>query len=162
MKTAMFCNFTSEEFVGWWDGKSKKFAPGQQVYMPDYLAQHFAKHLTNRELLRSTPDGTLIHKDGDKMTSPKFPEQVPMFMDLFNKAYIPEETETELGTEKDDIDALIGSANKNRAAEKDAKKDIAQDPTQPQVILPPEGDEDDEDSFEGKPQEINKNHHGRN
>lgn len=181
MKTALFTNFTDQEFIGWWDGKSKKFAPGQSVYMPDYLAKHFAKHLTNRELLRTDANGNLIHKDGDKMTSPKRPQDVPLFMELFNKAYQPDEEE-ELGSEKDDIDALIGSANKNRekklagstapSAPRPTMPDVAENPranisedeskpaekqdsTKPQVILPPDFNEedDDEESFAGKPQE---------
>lgn len=122
-KAAAFINWTEEEFTGYWDGKSKTFQPGERKWMPDYLARHLAKHLTNRELLRTRPDGTLVHKDGDKMTSPKKPEEVPMFMNLFNKAYVPD-TETddeELGSKKDDIDALIDAANKNRG-ERIAKK----------------------------------------
>lgn len=169
MKTALFINFTDQEFTGWWDGKGKKFPPGASLYMPDYLAKHFAKHLVNRELLRTDNDGNLIHKNGDKFTSPKKPEQVPVFMELFNKAYIPDETE-EMGGGKDDIDALIGAANKNREArinrstaqvvdipkektdreiERDEQSSQTQDPTKPQVIPLPEGDEDDEDGFEG-------------
>ena len=167
MKTALFTNFTDQEFTGYWDGKGKKFAPGQSLYMPDYLADHFAKHLVNRELLRTSADGTLIHKDGDKMTSPKKPNEVPMFMDLYNKAYTPDETE-ELGSEKDSIDALIGAVNKNREKAKServsvpdvqsnpranavsSEKSEKQDPTQPQVIIPPDFNEDDDDeaSFE--------------
>ena len=153
MKTALFTNFTASEFTGYWDGKGKKFAPGQSLYMPDYLARHFAKHLANRELLRTDAAGNLVHKDGDKMTSPKKPQDVPIFMELFNKAYTPDETE-ELGDKKDDIDSLIGAANKNREknliqpAPAPSEK---QDPTQPQIVLPPEGDEDDEETFEGKP-----------
>ena len=155
MKTALFTNFTDKEFVGFWDGKGKKFAPGASLYMPDYLAQHFAKHLVNRELLRTDNNGNLIHKDGDKMTSPKKPEEVPVFMELFNKAYTPDDVE-ELGDKKDDVDTLISAANKNREAKLTKSEPSApekQDPTKPQVIIPPYFDEDDEGSFEGKPKE---------
>ena len=113
MRTAQFINFTDQEFVGFWNGKGRKYPSGASEYMPDYLAKHFAKHLVNRELLRTKPDGTLVHKDGDKMTSPKFPEQVPLFTDLFNKSYIPDETD-DLGSTEDGLDSLIGAANKNR------------------------------------------------
>lgn len=151
MKTALFTNFTSYEFIGYWDGKPKKFAPGQSIWMPDYLAKHFAKHLTNRELLRTDKQGNPIYKDGEKMTSPKNPEQVPMFMELFNKAYTPDETE-ELGSQKDDVDALIASANKNREAGKSSQKaDVEQDPNEPQII--PSPDDEDDEEFEGKPKE---------
>jgi len=155
MKTALFTNFTDQEFIGYWDGKGRKFAPGQSLYMPDYLARHFAKHLSNKELLRTDTNGNLIHKDGDKMTSPKKPEQVPMFMDLFNKAYTPDETE-ELGDKKDDVDSLISVANKNREQKLQGKSESKQDPTQPQIINPPDDDtdEDEEESgFGNKPVE---------
>lgn len=170
MKTALFTNFTNEEFIGYWDGKGKKFAPGESTYMPDYLARHFAKHLTNRELLRKDKNGNLIYKDGEKMTSPKRPEDVPLFMEIFSKAYTPEKEE-ELGSVNDDIDALIGSANKNREEDQTPtaeevkpakgakgakpKKGEKQDPTKPQVIVPADfdEDEDDESAFTGKPKE---------
>lgn len=146
MKSALFTNFTSEEFIGYWDGKPKKFAPGVSMYMPDYLAEHFAKHLTNRELLRTDDSGNLIHKGGDKMTSPKRPADAPMFMKLFNKAFTPDDEKEEeaMGDVKDDVDALINSANKNHEAK--------QNPNEPQTIEVPGGDEDDEDEkFEQKP-----------
>lgn len=148
MKTALFTNFSNEDFTGYWDGKGKTFKAGQSMYMPDYLAQHFAKHLTNRELLRLKPDGSPVYKDGEKMTSPKKPEQVPLFMELFDKAYTPDEDEP-LNHEGDSIDASIATANKNRE-KRNAEK---QDPNGPQIILPPEDDEDDgdESSFEEQP-----------
>lgn len=158
MKTALFTNFTDQEFTGYWDGKAKKFSPGQSVYMPDYLARHFAKHLTNRELLRTDASGNLIYKDGEKMTSPKKPEEVPLFMDLFNKAFTPDDEET-MGEQKDDIDTLINVANKNRDKKTVTKEEIKKqskekaDPTKPQVVLPADFEEEDEEEFKGKPKE---------
>jgi hypothetical protein len=170
MKTAQFTNFTDQEFIGYWDGKAKKFAPGQSLYMPDYLAVHFAKHLTNQELLRTDKDGSLIHKDGDKFTSPKNPKDAPIFMKLFNQAYTPDLSEEEdLGDKKDDVDTLIASANKNREEKladetvqesgKEETPTAPQDSSQPQTVLPPDYSEkgdDSEDSFKGKPVEDGK------
>ena len=175
MKTALFTNFTDQEFIGYWDGKGKTFKRGQSLYMPDYLARHFAKDLTNRELLKTNKNGQLVYKDGEKMTSPKKPEDSPIFMEIFNKAYTPDEGD-EMGNgekKKDDIDMLIDVANKNRGKkvkiasddDDDAKpssknKSGKQDPKKPQVILPPDFDEDedddDESSFKGKPVEKEK------
>uniref|UniRef100_A0A6M3XDK4 Uncharacterized protein n=1 Tax=viral metagenome TaxID=1070528 RepID=A0A6M3XDK4_9ZZZZ len=181
MKTAKFVNFTAEEFIGYWDGKGRTYPAGASEYMPDYLARHYAKHLTNQELLRTTADGTLIHKDGDKMTSPKKPEDVPMFMQFFQMAYIPDDID-ELGDSQDNLSSLIGSANKNRAdkiAKVEAKISDAPplsrtrqsrpqedenfakptadgvDPTKPQTVLPADWNESDEEegSFQGKPVE---------
>lgn len=148
MKTALFTNWTVEEFTGWWDGKPMKFAPGQSLWMHDYLASHFAKHLTNRELLRKV-DGKWIYENGEKMTSPKFPEQVPIFMELFNKAYKPEEGES-FGEKKDDVYAQIEILNKNKANKADKATDIASKVTgsnEPQDITPPEVDDEEEAAF---------------
>ena len=174
MKTALFTNFTEEAFTGSWDGKEKTFAPGKSLYMPDYLAKHFAVHLVNRELLRRKPDGNPVYKDGEKFVSPKHldldnPDEmkrVPtLFMDLFNKAFTPDDGE-QMGDKKDDIDVLIKTANKNRekdastgsASQADAPQASAptpsqnptqppqqQNPNKPQVVLPPDFDEDDDD-----------------
>ena len=108
---SLFTNFTDQEFTGYWDGKPYPFKAGQSKYMPDWMARHFAKHLTNWELLRKDVNGNDVHKDGEKMTSPKFPEQVPVFMEYFNKEYTPDETETE-GEVKSDLDVELEILNK--------------------------------------------------
>jgi hypothetical protein len=164
MKTALFTNFTDKPFTGYWNGKGKTFAPGQSVYMPDYLAQHFAKHLTNRELLRTDSLGNLVHPNGDKMTSPKKPQEVSLFMEIFNKAYAPDDAE-ELGEEKDSIDVQIEVANKNRqksgkaslpkdepSPKKESRQEEQQDPTKPQTL--PEVSEDEDEEFGGAPVET--------
>ncbi len=136
-KTAIFTNFTSEDFKGYWNGKGKTFRAGQSVFMPEGFARHFAKHLVNRELLRTKPDGTLVYPNGDTMTSPKFPEQVPVFMELFDKAFKLDENEDEvLSDETDELDTAINTAQKQR--------------DNVQVVEPPD-DEDDTNQFEGKP-----------
>lgn len=148
MKTSLFTNWTAEDFTGYWDGKPKTIKAGDSLWMPDYLAKHFAKHLTNRELVKTDSKGNLVYKDGDKFTSPKKPEQVPIFMELYNRAYQESQTE-DVGSEKDDINALIDSANKNRSEEKSLKEQVKeeqkkQDPTQPQTVLSPDFDNEDE------------------
>lgn len=152
MKTALFTNFSTEEFTGYWDGKGKRFAPGESVYMPDYLAQHFAKHLVNRELLRVKPDGTAVYKDGDKMTSPKKPSDVPMYMDLFQKAYMADNDEP-MTHEGDSVDTAIETANRNRQ-NRGTENSTPAGTDGPQIVLPPvEDDEDDgdESSFSSVP-----------
>lgn len=166
MKLGLFTNWTEEEFTGYWDGKGRPFAPGEKQWMPRYLAEHFAKHLTNRELLRVKPNGQPVYKDGEKFTSPKKPEDVPLYMKLFNKAFTPDPEDTAPGAEKkNDIDDLIKLANKTKESQKQGKekaldnknddkkpesksekekKDV-QDPDEPQVITPPDDDEDGDD-----------------
>ena len=86
MRTAQFINFTDKEFVGYWNGKGRKYPSGASEYMPDYLAKHFAKHLVEQRTASHSPDGTLVHKDGDKMTSPKFPSR---FHYLWSSSVMP-------------------------------------------------------------------------
>mgnify|MGYP001586839287 CR=1 FL=1 len=142
MKTSLFVNFSSEPFTGAYNGKTKTFAPGQSLYMPDYLAAHFAKHLTNRELIK---------RGKETATSPKFPEQVPDFMELFNQACIPDKDEDlSPGEDKDSIDTLINVANKNRAKLPQGAQHMEGKPDQV-VDMPVE---DDEEEFGEKPKEL--------
>lgn len=99
MSNATFHNFTDKDFTGYWDGKPKTFKPGDRQYMPAWLAEHFAKHLANRVLIES---GKEVY------TSPKFPVQVPEFMEVFKKAFIPD---TAVGSQEGDLDEIIASAN---------------------------------------------------
>lgn len=145
MKTALFTNFSDQPFTGYWDGKPKTFKPGQALYMPAYLAEHYAKHLTNRELLRLKPDGSPVYKDGEKLTSPKKPKDVPQYMELFNRAY-QEDQDEEMVAAGDDIDVAIETSNRNRGTDSGADE--------AQIIVPPADDEDDNDDFGGSPVEA--------
>lgn len=152
MKTALFTNFTNEEFIGYWGGKPKKFNPGQSLYMPDYLARHFAKHLTNRELLKKGMERDTSPKVKTLADGTEVIENVN-FMNLFNKAYTPDESDEYGDEQKQDVDTLIDVANKNR----EKKSNSPQDPNEPQMVPNPDFDEEDgdEESFENKPVETN-------
>lgn len=141
MNTALFINIDTIPFTGYWNGKPKTFKPGQEKYMPDFLARHFAKHLTNK----------LLHDAGkDTCTSPKFPEQVPAFMELFNRCYKPEVDDLE-----SDLDVDIDIANRQEPSLNipAPKKKLGRPPKaekidglsdEPQMIAGP-----DDDEFEG-------------
>lgn len=47
-KSVVFKNFTDEEFVCSWDGTPYRFAAGKEMYVEDWKAIHFAKHLVDR------------------------------------------------------------------------------------------------------------------
>lgn len=49
----LFTNWTDEDFSWKYAGITHKFEAGSSVYLPDYKANHFAKHLVNRELIKS-------------------------------------------------------------------------------------------------------------
>lgn len=158
-QTATFHNFTDQPFTGYWNGKSKTFKPGEKQAMPTWLAEHFAKHLTNQEL----------HKAGmDNYTSPKKPTEVPQFMDLFKRACIYNENEAG-GNEIDDLievataeaqsaeDEAMAGPSMNISVKPTAMPDPydahAQDvkPSGPSTVIgtPDDGEATDEDSFEG-------------
>lgn len=86
MTKYIFFNFTIKPFTGYWNGKAYTFKPGVKKYYEKGIAEHFAKHLTN-EILTET--GKEVY------CSPKKPEDVPAFMDIFNKALLVEETPDE-------------------------------------------------------------------
>lgn len=48
IKSVVFKNFTDEEFVCSWDGVPYRFPAGKEMYVEDWKAEHFAKHLVNR------------------------------------------------------------------------------------------------------------------
>lgn len=50
MKAVLFYNWTEKEFTHTWDKVEYTFPAGQKMYIQDYLANHFAKHLVDREL----------------------------------------------------------------------------------------------------------------
>ena len=139
---ALFFNFTDKPFIGYWDGKAKTFAPGAKQYMEEWRARHYAKHLTNQVLLEEGKENS---------TSPKFPKQVPEFMEIFNKACIIEENQPEDQDESDLINKQHeATMNIPPVVNKQGKKVAEKVPTlvdkkEPQIIDVPDEDEE----FEG-------------
>jgi hypothetical protein len=113
MKVAKFVNFSDQPFTGSWNKETETFAAGASKFMPDWLAKHYAKHLVNREILK--------FPGGETMTSPKRPEDVPVFMELFAKAYIEEDgsSQSDEKVEQEVIDKNERTAPK-RASKKKA------------------------------------------
>ena len=52
MNAIKFKNFTGEDFSWKFDGIEYNFKAGQEVYMEEFKARFFAKHLIDRELNR--------------------------------------------------------------------------------------------------------------
>lgn len=146
-QNATFHNFTSEPFTGYWNGKPKTFRPGEQVHMSAPLAEHFAKHLTNKVLMG-------MGGINETYTSPKNPGQVPVFMDIFRKAFIPDGKQVEEGS-VDDV--IAASVQPSMDIEVKKPETIDQGPAaalaaegpgdEPQIISTPD-DGDDESSFD--------------
>lgn len=49
-KAVLFTNWTDEDFVGMWNNEPYLLAKKTSRFYPEYLATHFAKHLTDREM----------------------------------------------------------------------------------------------------------------
>lgn len=49
-KAIIFKNFSDEDFTHTWDSVPYTFKAGQEIFMEDWKALHFAKHLVQREL----------------------------------------------------------------------------------------------------------------
>jgi len=81
MNKYLFHNFTNKAFTGYWNGKAYTFKPGVKKYYIKGIAEHFAKHLTNQILTESNQE---------TFCSPKKPNEVPVFMEIFNKALLVE------------------------------------------------------------------------
>ena len=135
MKTALFHNFSDKEFKCKWDGKEYTFKAGQQRYMPAYLAEHFAKHLAN---------AILLDKKMPEACSPKNPEQVPAFYELFTKACIipdGDDTQKEADLEMDLIEKEMAKAKIDGAKTTGDRRG-----KDPQIVPLPK---EDEEEFEG-------------
>ena len=52
MTAKKFKNFTEQIFVWKWDGIEHTFLAGMEIFLEDYKADHFAKHLVDQEMNR--------------------------------------------------------------------------------------------------------------
>lgn len=149
----IFHNFTTKPFTGYWNGKAYTFKPGVKKYYIKGIAEHFAKHLTNQVLTESGKE---------TFTSPKKPQEVPVFMEVFNKALLTEEVpdEDNLEIPEGEVESDVPSMNIKVAPRQavdpyDARAQSATGPgSAPQVI----GEAiEDEDGYEApKENDINK------
>jgi hypothetical protein len=80
-EVARFTNWSNHDFTWKWAGEEATFEAGESRIMPIGLAEHFAKHLTNRELTRVGLD---------MFCSPKTAVEVKQFKEFFDKAFTTE------------------------------------------------------------------------
>jgi hypothetical protein len=146
MTKYFFFNFTDKPFTGYWNGRAYTFNSGVKKEYIQGIAEHFAKHLANQ---------VLTETGRETYTSPKKPQDVPVFMEVFNKALLTQEIPDEGNLDiKDGIEINQPSMNievkpRQMADPYDAKSQPAVGPgTAPQVVGSPV--EDDDEEFEGK------------
>lgn len=51
-KAVKFTNFSDETFVGVWNREPREYKPGKGEILPFYMADHFSKHLIDREITK--------------------------------------------------------------------------------------------------------------
>jgi hypothetical protein len=56
MKTITFHNWSDQDFTWTFGNEPTTFKAGQRVILPDYLANHFAKHFVDRELIQTVDE----------------------------------------------------------------------------------------------------------
>lgn len=103
-RNAVFTNIDSEVFIGKWDSKERPIKAGQSIILPEWLAEHYGKHLTNHLLIKS---GKTMN---ESYTSPKKPADVPEYKKLFDKIVTPH-GERQKDAERDELDAEIELLN---------------------------------------------------
>lgn len=45
-----FKNFSTTPFTGFWNNEPEVFAPGEEKYLEDFKADHYCRHLVDREI----------------------------------------------------------------------------------------------------------------
>jgi len=121
-KKFIFHNFTNEEFTAYWDGKPYTFPPGAKQYYVEGIASVFAKHLANRELIK---------KGLDRSTSPKKPSEVPLFKELYDKAFLIEDSPDINNLEIEDVNTVEDEPSMNINVKK--KEEVGKlDTTEPE------------------------------
>lgn len=80
VKSVVFKNFTNEEFVCSWDGVPYRFPPGKEMYVEDWKANHFAKHLVDK-VLNKTNTITSNKLARDPLLAQALPEGITLTAD---------------------------------------------------------------------------------
>lgn len=98
MQTCLFTNWTDETFTGVWDKQSYEIKSGASIYLEDWKAEHFAKHLIDRELNKigkSTADPIR-----DALKAKCFGSVEAVKTDILNKVEAPKAEGKEIKEEK--------------------------------------------------------------
>lgn len=106
VKSVVFKNFTKEEFVCSWDGTPYRFAPEKEMYVEDWKAEHFAKHLVDR----------VMHKAG-QITSNKFERDLLLVQALPSEVVISGDEALDLNA-REEVKEKVDEAKKTKASKK--------------------------------------------
>lgn len=77
MNAIKFKNFTNEDFEWKYDGIPYNFPAGSEMFLEDYKAHHFAKHLVDREMNKAKVRTDFLTERA-KLESQCFPASEPV------------------------------------------------------------------------------------
>lgn len=120
MEVKHFINHTDKPFMWTWDKQEYSFAPGESKWLPDYLANHLAKHLTNRVLTE------MSDKDQKYVTYVGNPDN-PVYAELFEKCFLSTQpVETKMEAEIEIANKEVEEVSSDIKPKKVSKKKIKQ------------------------------------
>ena len=61
-----FKNFSNEDYIGMWDGVERLIKAGDSINLPGFLADHYAKHLVDREMMKADQTNSLNIEEARK------------------------------------------------------------------------------------------------
>ena len=61
-----FKNFSNEDYIGMWDGVERLIKAGDSINLPGFLADHYAKHLVDREMFKEGLDMSINIEEARK------------------------------------------------------------------------------------------------
>lgn len=159
---AKFTNFSNEDFIHTWNGIPYTFPAHSVKFMEFGLANHFAKHLINRELLKHGRENDTSPKPNSEGVI-----ENPYYMELYNKCIERVNTDgqpmDQTKAEQEAIDMSIkanlkegegmnSNMNPDNKGKNKGKNKAPESPVVPkeeeefEELLPPEGDDEDEGS----------------
>lgn len=122
-----FKNYSKEVFVNSWDNVPYRFEIGQGMYMEDYLAEHHAKHLINREMQR---DGLQV----DDSRRPEYLAQALASSEVRDELKnVPEEVQIlNMNVKKEEIvteieEVVSKKVSKRGRPKKEVKEEVSQE-----------------------------------
>lgn len=134
-KKYIFTNATDENFTGMWGGNPETIPAGESRLLEEYLAYHYAKHLTDREMMKQNKP--FADKKMREEYFAKFVSEVPAGVDVmsFLKKQMQDKVNEMVADTSEDAEESVEEAPKAIAKKKSPlKKPLATD---------------DEDTFEG-------------
>jgi len=118
-KAVLFTNYTNKDFTWTWGNVPYTFKAGQSVYMEDWKANHFAKHLIDRELQEQ---GRQVDDSKRKELLAKcFGEEIKVPETKMNDTLLNENAELEFEEEIEEVKEEVAEIKEKKRPGRKAK-----------------------------------------